>query len=111
MSEEPRVVAVEIFGLRYPIRSVLDPRYVAALAAYVDAKMAAASDESDHGDSLRIAVLAALNIADELFRQREGEPAPRPGEDVRRRLEALELTLDRAIGQPDAPLATPVRTD
>lgn len=112
MSDPMRVVSVEILGLRYPIRSALEPAYVNELAAYVDGKMQAAADESDHGDSLKVAVLAALNIADELFRVRDGEmPGPRPGEELRQRIEALELTLDRALVGPASPLATPPGTD
>ena len=44
------------------------PAYVAELAAYVDEKMRLAARESPAGDTLKLAVLAALNIADEFFR-------------------------------------------
>lgn len=102
MSDDTRVVSVEIFGLRYSIRSALEPAYVSALADYVDAKMQAAADESDHGDSLKIAVLAALNIADELYRVRDGElPVPRHRDELRQRLEAIEVTLDRVLDAED----------
>lgn len=70
---ETRVVTVEIGGQRYPIRSSLEPSYVAELAAYVDEKMRLASHETTSGDSLKVAVLAALNIADEYFRCRAAE--------------------------------------
>ncbi len=70
---ENRVVTVEIAGQRYPIRSTLEASYVAELAAYVDEKMRLASRETNSGDSLKIAVLAALNIADEYFRCRAAE--------------------------------------
>ena len=66
-----KVVTVEIAGQRYPIRSSLDERYVAELAAYVDVKMRAASDSAPTSDLLGLAVLVALNIADELFRLRD----------------------------------------
>ncbi len=95
MTESTRVVPVEIGGQRYPIRSALDPEYVARLAVYVDEKMRAAADSTPTGDSLRLAVLAALNLADELFRCREaaraanGEIAERAGE--------LEKLLDRVL--------------
>ena len=69
-----RVVSVEIQGLRYPIRSDLDEQYIVRLAAYVDAKMQRATNEVPTGESMKIAVLAALNIADELFRVRDGAP-------------------------------------
>jgi len=100
--EESRVIHVEIHGQQYPIRSGLEPTYVAELAAYVDMKMRAASRESTAGDSLKIAVLAALNIADECFRIQNDD-------DIRRarlthRAEELERMLDMALGldQPDA---------
>ena len=89
------VVPVEIHGQRYPIRSTLDPEYVARLASYVDLKMRAAAESAPAGDSLRLAVLAALNIADEVFRcrdvtrTRDGELAERAGE--------LERLLDRVL--------------
>ena len=95
MSESGRVIPVEIHGQRYPIRSTLDPAYVARLATYVDEKIKAAADSTHTGDSLRLAVLAALNIADELFRCRDvtqaraGELAERAGE--------LERLLDRVL--------------
>jgi cell division protein ZapA len=92
---EGRVIPVEIHGQRYPIRSTLDPEYVARLAAYVDEKIRAAADATPTSDSLRLSVLAALNIADELFRcrdvtdARDGELAERAGE--------LERLLDRVL--------------
>lgn len=69
--EIERVVPVVIQGQRYPVRSTLEPSYVAELAAYVDEKMRLASDANNTTDSLRVAVLAALNLADEVFRHRE----------------------------------------
>ena len=95
MSDSGRVVPVEIHGQRYPIRSTLEPEYVARLASYVDEKIRAAAESTPTGDSLRLAVLAALNIADELFRcrdinrHRDGELAERAGE--------LERILDRVL--------------
>ena len=89
------VIPVEIHGQRYPIRSTLDPEYVARLAAYVDQKIRAAADAAPTSDSVRLAVLTALNIADELFRcrdvtdARDGELAERAGE--------LERLLDRVL--------------
>jgi cell division protein ZapA len=95
MTDSGRVIPVEIHGQRYPIRSTLDPEYVARLAAYVDEKLRAAADATPTSDSVRLAVLTALNIADELFRcravtnARNGELAARAGE--------LERLLDRLL--------------
>ena len=95
MADNGRVIPVEIHGQRYPIRTSLEPDYVARLARYVDERIRAAADSTPTGDSLRLAVLAALNIADELYRCRErdrvrdGELAERAGE--------LERILDRLL--------------
>ena len=95
MTDEGRVIPVDIQGQRYPIRSSLEPEYVARLARYVNDKMDAAGESTPTGDALRLAVLAALNIADELFRSRDGtrlrdgELAARAGE--------LEKLLDRLL--------------
>ena len=99
--DEGRLVTVEINGMRYPIRSQLDPAYVAELAAYVEQKMQLAARESPAGDTLRIAVLAALNIADECFRAREEGSVRR--EEFSERTRELERMLDLAL-EPE-PLA------
>lgn len=91
----PRVVSVEIYGQRYPIRSTLDANYVVALAKYVDEKMRAAGQETPTGDSVKVAVLAAINIADEYFRCRDNDHL-KDGE-VLRRAEALEQLVDAVL--------------
>jgi cell division protein ZapA len=97
MSDHGIVVPVEISGQRYPIRTALDPAYVVRLAAYVTEKMRAASESSPSGDSVRLAVITALNIADELVRcrestdAREGRLAVRAGE-LERLLDSVLMT-------------------
>ena len=59
-------VKVEIFGQSYAIRGELDEPYVQKLAAFVDQKMRAIADATATVDTQKIAVLAALAIADEL---------------------------------------------
>jgi cell division protein ZapA len=96
-NEQPsRVIHVEIHGQRYPIRSALDGQYVAELAAYVDEKMRLASQECPAGDTLKVAVLAALNIADEFQRVRDDDTDRDAS--LRDRAGALERLLDQAIG-------------
>ena len=96
------IVTVEIHGQPYAIRSALDAAYVAELAAYVDDKMRKAIEESPSSDTLKIAVLAAINIADECFRVRS--EARRRQDTVASRAEALERVLDLAL-QGDGPRA------
>ena len=59
-------VKVQIFGQSYAIRGELDEDYVQKLAAYVDEKMRAIADATATVDTQKLAVLAALAIADEL---------------------------------------------
>ena len=92
-----RVVTVEIAGQRYPIRSTLDEKYVAELAVYVDAKMRAASDAAPSSDTLGLAVLVALNIADEFFRAR-AQQTEAHGE-LNERAMRLERFVDEALAQ------------
>jgi cell division protein ZapA len=99
------LVPVQIFGQRYPIRSALDPRYVQDLAAYVDERMRAAADQSPAGDSLRLAVLAALNIADEAFRVLDAEDG-RPAT-LSDRLAQIERLIDEALAPETASLDPP----
>jgi cell division protein ZapA len=65
-----KVVHVDIHGQRYAVRSDLDPQYISELAGYLDEKMRAAALELASADPLRIAIIAALNMADELHRLR-----------------------------------------
>jgi cell division protein ZapA len=60
---------VEIFDQTYNLRGP-DAEYLKKLAEYVDAKMRTVAAQASTVDSLRVAVLAALNIADELHMQR-----------------------------------------
>ena len=63
-------VHVEIFGHTYTVKAGADPGYVEELAAHVDAQMREVGKTAGAVDSVRVAVLAALNIADECFRLR-----------------------------------------
>jgi cell division protein ZapA len=88
------VVTVEIAGQRYPIRSGLDPAYVAELASYVEHKMRAASESAPGSDMLGLAVLAALNLADECFRARQQSFSQ---DELHERALRLEQLVDRAL--------------
>jgi cell division protein ZapA len=91
------VVTVEIAGQRYPIRSGLDAAYVAELAGYVDQKMRAAAETAPSTDTLGLAVLVALNLADEYFRARQHESSTN-GE-LHERALRLEQLVDQALSR------------
>jgi cell division protein ZapA len=92
---DPRIVEVEVHGQRYPIRTTLDAEYVQQLAAYVDRKMGLAADASPSSDTLGLAVLTALNVADELFRARDQRSDE--AQSLAVRTAALEQIVDQAL--------------
>ena len=97
MDPQKGVVTVEIAGQRYPIRSGLDAAYVAELAGYVDKKMRAAAETAPSTDTLGLAVLVALNLADEYFRARQHESST--NRELHERALRLEQLVDQALSQ------------
>jgi cell division protein ZapA len=65
------VTRVNICDQCYQIKGNNDSHYIQELAAYVDKKMREIAESSQTADSLKVAVMAALNISDELFQERE----------------------------------------
>lgn len=61
-------VEVEIFGANYTIRSDENPQYTSELAQYVDSKMRNITQKTDTVSTGKVAILAAIHIADELFK-------------------------------------------
>jgi cell division protein ZapA len=90
-------VKVQIFGQTYTIRGELDERYVQKLAAYVDGKMGAIADATSTIDTHKVAVLAALAIADELhsIRKDRGDQ----DELLREQAERCLTLVERALKQ------------
>jgi cell division protein ZapA len=64
-----KVIEIEIYGQKYRIRvkGEEDEKYISHLTSYVDQKMREVAVKSKSVDVLKVAVLAALNIADEYF--------------------------------------------
>jgi cell division protein ZapA len=87
-------VRVEIFDQVYNLRGS-DADYIIQLAEYVDGKMRAVSEQTATVDSVRLAVLAALNIADEyhLLKRRLDAPSP----EARQRASKLASALDEVL--------------
>ncbi len=91
-------IQVSIYDQSYRISGELDEAYVEQLARYVDEKMRAVAEATKTVDSVRVAVLAALNIADELhaLRQRESAANAELRERVTRCVRLVEQALERA---------------
>jgi cell division protein ZapA len=62
---------VEIFGQTYNVRGEGDPEYLSELARFVDGRMREVAGQVATVDPMKIAILAALNIADEFSRYRK----------------------------------------
>ncbi|HRY60852.1 MAG TPA: cell division protein ZapA [Candidatus Fermentibacter sp.] len=70
MNVRPDTIRVSIYGREYSIRGDADPGYIREIAHYLDMKMRQMTDNTTVPSTAKVAILAALNITDELF-QRE----------------------------------------
>lgn len=95
MSSEPTTLSVTIFGSEYKIKGA-DPAYIREVAAYVDGKMRELDGRLATGTPTKIAILTSMNIADELFRQRD--ELRRLEAELRERAERLDRTLGDCLG-------------
>ena len=93
-----KIVEIEIYGQRYRIRvkGEEDEKYIGHLTSYVDQKMHEVAVKSKSADATKIAVLAALNIADELFlgQKRLDQVSEAIGH-METEMESLEVHLSR----------------
>jgi cell division protein ZapA len=88
-------VTVEIYDQVYHLAGQ-DPAHIRELAACVDAKMRAVAAHGKTADSLRVAVLAALNLADELAQTGSANPALGHA-----RAASLRMMLDEVLESSD----------
>ena len=94
-SEKTATTEVEIFGSVYHVRGEKEPEYLHSLAEMVDRKMREIGQHVSTVNTSKIAILAALNIADELFqcrRHREGSQV-----EVEEKVAELTGELERAL--------------
>lgn len=91
---------VKIYGENYPLKTTEPADRLEELARYVDARMRDVAASGKVVVTSKIAVLAALHIADELFRLRETTLREPGHEALGPQLSALTLTLERALASP-----------
>lgn len=82
---EPESVKVDIFGKTYTLKGDADSDYVQKVAAFVNARMNEVAGHSTAVSTAKVAILAAVNIADELFREQQ------------KRMEALATLEDKSV--------------
>ena len=75
MEDKKQTVTVNIYGEDYPIRGDADSEYILQVASYLDAKMREVALRSGNKSPSKVAILAAMNITDELFRARNASSA------------------------------------
>ncbi len=90
-------VKVEIYGQSYTLGGDLDEAYVQKLARYVDEKMVAVGQATQAVDSVRVAVLAAMAIADELHSKQQDTGSR--DDALRERAQQCLTILERALKQ------------
>ncbi|MBJ12383.1 MAG: cell division protein ZapA [Candidatus Marinimicrobia bacterium] len=72
MTDDSNQVKIYIFGQEYSVKAPADPEYIKKIAKYVDERMREVQSGFDTTQSsTRIAILAAMNITDELFNARQ----------------------------------------
>lgn len=97
-------IPVQILGQTYEIiGNAGEELYYHALARYVENKMKEAEESTNIVSTQKLAVLAALNIADELFRERENRSSS--GSSVDKKHEELIRLLNKALDESSASLS------
>ncbi len=105
---EQQPTPVTIYGRTYHLRGSGDTEYLAKLADIVDSTMKQVAQSTGTADTLKVAILAALNIADERVQAEDDSGAER-FEQVDSRLEALVHRIDEALAND--PLADAASAD
>jgi cell division protein ZapA len=90
-----KAMKIEIYDQMYSVQADQNEEYLKELAAYVDSKMRTVAEATRTVDTVKVAVLAALNIADEMFtlRQRQ-EQIEGP---LRKRVEKCVSLVEKAL--------------
>lgn len=94
---DPKSVTVTIFGHEYTLRGEADSGYVEKVADFVDHKMCEIAENSTVASTAKVAILAAINIADELFRERQRRHEALAALD--KRTDKIAHLLDREVSE------------
>ncbi|HIN03320.1 MAG TPA: cell division protein ZapA [Candidatus Marinimicrobia bacterium] len=96
MSKESNQVSISIFGQEYSVKAPADPEYIIKIGEYLDGKMREVqSGFSTTQSSTRIAILAAMNITDELFNARQSGESENT--EVEQKISSLIELIDESI--------------
>lgn len=97
MQEEGGILKISIYGTEYPIKSdaETDPDYIKSVAEFVDKKMQEIDENTQSKSSIKVAILAALNITDELFQERASKESVYS--EMEDKIKNLSNRLDQSI--------------
>jgi cell division protein ZapA len=96
MNEESNQVSISIFGQEYSVKAPADPEYIKRIGEYLDGKMREVqSGFSTTQSSTRIAILAAMNITDELFNSRQSGDSE--DTEVEQKISSLIELIDESV--------------
>lgn len=95
MDDKKQTVSVNILGEEYPLKADADRAYIVQVAKYVDTKMREILEKVSAKAPVKVAVLAALNIADELFKERAEKE--KKLSDIEERAQSLIKLLDNEL--------------
>lgn len=98
MENAENLVKVDIYGKEYTVKGQADSSYIESVAEYVDSKMKEVDANVPFESSLRVAILAAMNITDELFSQKSLKSVDNDDLEEKAKIlaQALEDTLESA---------------
>ena len=88
-------VRVTIFGMEYTLKSEENPQLIVDLAKHLDDRMNDIAARSANNPALKVAILAALNITDDLFKERYERE--RLEQSIAEKSASLREQLDTAI--------------
>jgi cell division protein ZapA len=94
---EKRQLRIDVLGTSFVIQSDESAEHLARLSTYVKSKIEEVKGRYSFADPLTVAVLAALNIADEMFKARDGREPPGPAEEIEGVAERLISRMDDAL--------------
>jgi cell division protein ZapA len=97
MDDTDQTITIKIFGTEYPLKSSAKAGYIRRVAEYVDSKMHEVHKTKPNRPLHQIAILAAMNITDELLQHREVEKERHA--DFETKILELSDKLERGISE------------
>ena len=98
---EKRQLRIDVLGTSFVIQSEESAEHLARLSSYVKAKIEEVKGRYSFADPLTVAMLAALNIADEMFKARDGRPAAGAVGAAVSPAEEIEVVAERILSRID----------